>query len=229
VFIHAKQFDKQSRYLSVTCYSNGVLCPVNSGEHAAYIRFKKPDNTSVFNFCEIDRKGKVLVELTEQMLAVEGLCTADLVLVNKGDARVDTNTGEIVAIDNASILSTITFYVDISETAINNSEVESTYEFNALNETLARAEAEYMNVAQLARSYAIGDAGGIRKNEDVDNAKYYYEQCMANIAGSSVIGVKGDSEINYRKGNVNITANNVGAIPVSDIATVSEIKSYLGI
>ena len=173
ILINAKQNDKKSRFLSVTCYNNGDIFPINSGEHAAYIRYKKFDNNSVFNFCEINSKGKILVELTEQMLAVEGICSAELVLVNKGSAKVDTNTGEIIGINNTGILSTMTFYIDVSETVVDNSEIESSYEFNGLNEALERAEAEYEEVARLAKSYAVGDAGGIRANEDTDNAKYY--------------------------------------------------------
>ena len=229
ILINAKQFDKNSRFLSVTCYNHGNAMSINSGEHAAYIRYKKPDGHSVFNFCEIDRKGKILVELTEQMTACDGICYADLVVVNKGEAKIDAQTGEIVAIDNASILSTMTFHIDVSQVYVDNSDIESSYEFDGLNEALERAESEYKNVSLLARSYAVGDAGGIRKDEDIDNAKYYYEQCMANVAGSSVIGVKGNNEANYRKGNVNITASNVGAIPVEDVATVNEVKNYLGI
>lgn len=187
ILINAKQFDKNSRFLSVTCYNNGTLYPVNSSEHSAYIRYKKPDEYSVFNFCEINRKGQILVELTEQMLASAGICYADLVIVNKGDADVDSDTGEIVTIESASILSTMTFCIDVSETAVENSDIESSYEYNGLNEALQKAEAEYTEVIQLSKSYAIGNAGGIRANENYDNAKYYYEQSLesANNANAS--------------------------------------------
>ena len=175
ILINAKQLDKKSRFLSVTCYNHGEIYPINSGEHSAYIRYKKPDNYSVFNFCEIDYKGKVLVELTEQMLATSGISYVDLVIVNKGSASVDEDTGEIVAIDNAAILSTMTFCIDVSETAVDNSEIESSYEYNGLNEALEKAEAEYANVIRMSKSYAVGNAGGIRENENTDNAKYYSE------------------------------------------------------
>ena len=49
------------------------------------------------------------------------------------------------------------------------------------------------------------------------------------LAGTTVTGVKGDTESAYRKGNVNITAENVGAISIKDMATVDEVKTYLGI
>ena len=82
VLINAKQYDKKSRFLSITCFNHGEPYSLNEGEHSAYIRYKKADDNSVFNFCEIDRKGKIIVELTEQMLAVDGVCCADLVIIN---------------------------------------------------------------------------------------------------------------------------------------------------
>ena len=182
--INAKQYDKNSRFLSVTCYNRGETIPINAGEHAAYVRYRKADDYGVFNFCEIDRKGKILVELTEQMLAFDGVCYADLVIVNKGDASLDTETGEVVTIDNASILSTMTFCIDVTGTPVDNLQIESSYEYNGLNEALEKAEAEYKEVIQLARSYAIGNAGGIRENEDVDNAKYYYRQSLNNASAA---------------------------------------------
>lgn len=231
ILINAKQLDNKSRFISATCYSHGELLAINSGEHAAYIRYRKPDEYSVFNFCQIDRYGKILIELTEQMLASAGICRADLIIVNKGSANVNTSTGEITTIDGASILSTMTFYIDVQEASIDNSEVESSYEFSGLNEALERFEAEYKNVSMLAKSYATGNAGGIRENEDYDNAKYYAELALKNAYGgdSIVIGIKCGDDTTYRTGRVTINADDVGAIPSNDIATINEVKNYLGI
>lgn len=183
ILINAKQYDKNSRFLSVTCYNHGELYPMTSSEHSAYIRYKKSDNYSVFNFCEINYKGKILVELTEQMLASDGICSADLVIANKGSADVDTETGEIVAIDNAAILSTMPLYIDVTETAVENSDIESSYEYNGLNDLMERAEAEYSQVIRLAKSYAHGGTDE-RVDEDTDNAKYYYEQSKKSAASA---------------------------------------------
>ena len=185
ILINAKQLDKKSRFLSFTCYNHGELYSINAAEHSAYIRYKKSDNNSVFNLCSIDRKGKILVELTEQMLASDGICYADLVLINKGSAVVDENTGKIVMIDNSGILSTMTFCIDVSETAIENSDIESSYEYNGLNEALEKAEAEYSDVIRMAKSYACGNTG-IRELEEIDNAKYYYEQSLINSNNASI-------------------------------------------
>lgn len=185
IIINAKQFDKKSRFLLVTCYNRGEICHLYAGEHSAYIRYKKPDGYCVFNFCDIDAKGRVLIEVTEQMLACAGLCCADLVIVNKKGAQVDPNTGEIVVLDNASILSSMTFYVDVSETAVENSEIESSYEFNGLNVSLEKAQTEYTAVIRLAKSYAVGDADGVRENENYDNSKYYYQQSFKSAGDSA--------------------------------------------
>jgi hypothetical protein len=340
ILINAKQNDKKSRFLSVTCYNHGEAYPITAGEHSAYIRYKKSDNHSVFNFCEINRYGKILVELTEQMLASNGMSCADLVIVNKGSANVDAETGEIIAIDNAAILSTMPIYIDVIETAVENSDIESSDAYDGLNDLLERAEAEYKEVILASKSWAdnskdyseqssnkasaantsalnaanseelaeahmhdaltysqnaqtyMGNAKTYMENantymndaktsesnakisetnasaseanaqaymnsseeykdasydysvisqryavggtntvtdEDIDNAKYYYEQARNIVIGASVIGVKGDNEANYRTGNVNLTADNIGAVSSTDIATVDEVKNYLGI
>lgn len=189
ILIHAKQYDKNSRFLSVSCYNHGEIMPINNGEHSAYIRYKKADNHSVFNHCEIDRKGKVLVELTEQMLASDGICYAELVIVNKGSANVDTETGEIVTIDNASILSTMLFHIDVTATATCNSDIESSYEFDGLNVALEKAEAEYTEVISTSKSWAVGNTG-IREGENTDNSKYYAKQSSNSASASNTSALK---------------------------------------
>lgn len=183
ILINAKQNDKKSRFISVTCYNRGEIYHINSVEHSAYIRYKKSDEYGVLNFCDINSKGKILIELTEQMLSTPGICYADLVIINKGSAVVDENTGEIVMIDNSGILSTMTFCIDVSEAAFDNSEIESSYEYDGLNDLMERAEAEYSDVVRMAKSYAVGGTDE-RANENADNAKYYYEQSKKNSANA---------------------------------------------
>ena len=226
ILINAKQLDKNSRFLSITCYNHGDIYTINAGEHAAYIRYRKSDNYGVFNFCEINNKGKILVELTEQMLSADGICYADLVIVNKGNANINTKTGEITTIDNASILSTMTFCIDVSESAVANSEIESSYEFDGLNAALQKAEAEYTEVIRLSKSYAIGNAGGIRENENYDNAKYYYEQSLVNANGASASEANAKvSEINAKNSETNASVSETNAKTSETNASTSEIRA----
>lgn len=185
VLVNAKQLDKNSRFLLVTCYNHGELFSLNSGEHAAYIRYRKADDYGVFNNCDIDRFGKIIVELTEQMLAADGICYADLIIVNKGDAVVDPNTGKIdEKIENASILSTMTFCIDVSEVPVMNSEIESTYEFILLNDNLEKYWADFEDVMKTSKSWAVGHTG-IRDGENTNNSEYWATQSQSWAVGNT--------------------------------------------
>ena len=230
ILINAKQYDKNSRFLSITCYNHGAICPISSDKHAAYIRYRKSDGYGVLNLCEINDAGKIIVELTEQMLAASGICYADLIIVKSGSANVDPDTGKIVGIDGSSILSTMTFCIDVSEVPVDNCEIESNYDFDGLNKSLDELNAEYTNVILAAQSWAVGGTG-LRDGEDVNNSKFWAEVAARNATGqiSVVTGAKGDNEMVYRTGEVNITAENVGAVSTADVSTVDEVKNYLGI
>jgi hypothetical protein len=227
ILINAKQNDKKSRFLSVACYNHGEPYSINAREHSAYIRYKKSDNHSVFNFCDIDNYGKIIVELTEQMLASDGISCADLVIVYKGSANIDSDTGEIVTIDDASILSTMSIYIDVSESVVANSDIESSYEFNGLNTALEKAEAEYTEVIQLSKSYAVGNAGGIRENEDYDNSKYYYEQALNNANNASQSEANALASANKASASERnaLTSANSASISASNALT-SETNAY---
>ena len=196
IVINAKQLDKNSRYLSITCLNRGEVFHINSGEHSAYVRYRKSDDYAVFNSCDINQKGKVIVELTEQMLASDGLCVVDLMIVNKGGAKVDATTGEIIAIDNASILSSMVFHIDVHETAVEHADIESSYEYDGLNVALEKAEAEYTEVMKTSKSWAVGGTG-IRSGEDTDNSKYYASQASgsASAANTSALNAANSEEL----------------------------------
>lgn len=185
IMVNAKQYDGNSRWITITCYNDGSLFNLNANKHTAYIRYKKADEYNVFNICRINQKGEVLVELTEQMLAADGICYADLIIVNKGSAIVNVDTGEIITIDDSAILSTMAFCVNVYESAVDNSLIESSYEYDALNNLLQGATADYKEVVQLAKSYAIGDANNIRENEDFDNSKYYSQLSKSYAIGDT--------------------------------------------
>lgn len=180
IMINAKQYDSSSRWITITCYNQGKLFILSANKHSAYIKYRKADGNSVLSHCKINHKGEVLVELTEQMLAVGGICYVDLTIINKGHALVNVDTGNIIAIDDTPLLSTMAFCVNVYETTVDNSEIESSYEYDALNDLLERAEADYTEVIRMAKSYAVGNAGGIRDGENTDNSKYYYEQSLIN-------------------------------------------------
>ncbi len=151
--IDAKQYDRNLRYILITCYHQGSFLPINKNTCFASIRYRKPDDWGVFNTCEITEDGKILVELTEQMLAVSGLCYADVVIHENMQLKVDIvenadGSVEIIDTGNSGVISTMTFIVNVREAAFDNEEVESSYEYNALNNLLTEARRNYDTVME---------------------------------------------------------------------------------
>ena len=227
ILVNAKQYDTNSRVVSITCYNQGEFMRLSDSQHSAYVRYRKADGHPVLNSCRINSRSQVLVELTEQMLAANGICYVDLIIINKGSAIFNTDTGEILTIDDSSILSTMAFYVNAYEAVMSNSEVESSYEYEGLNDLMQRAEADYREAIQLTKSYAVGNAGGIRDNEDIDNAKYYYEQSLinANDAKASQSSVA-TSESNAKISEANARASETNAATSESNASASEKNAY---
>lgn len=116
----AKHLDN-SRFLICTLTENGIPRNVKEDE-AARIRLQKPDRTYVYNDCDVLEDGRVFVTLTEQILAVEGNAVCDIQLT-------DEETG--------IIYSTKNFIINIDKTAVDNSIIASSDEFDALNNLIA--------------------------------------------------------------------------------------------
>lgn len=90
----------------------------------------------------------------------------------------------------------------------------------ASQESASTSATNAASSAATAESYAIGGTG-TRDGEDADNAKYYSEQARAvyeELQGEQVTGVKGAAETEYRKGNVNLTPEDIGALPENGTA-----------
>lgn len=234
ILINAKQYDDSSRWIYITCYNNGDIFNLSANKHSAYVKYKKADGHAVLNFCNIDYKGRVLVELTEQMLSVDGICYVELVVINKGSAIVNIDTGEITSIDDTSILSTMAFCVNVYETTVDNSVIESSNEYEGLVQALEYANAEYQRVITLSKSYATGEGGGIRDNEEVDNSKYY-SQLSRSYAIGDANNIRENEDTDNAKYYANEAktseinaSNSASAASVSEAnAKASEVAAYL--
>lgn len=140
VCINAKQYDS-ARIVEITCSDRGLLFAPDKNAISAFVRLRKPDSLGVFNLCEINNEGKILVELTEQTLAAPGKAIADVFLIEKvftsGEKPIDIDD---ISKINAPVLSTMNFTVNITPTALEHSQIESSYEFNALTNALAQID-----------------------------------------------------------------------------------------
>lgn len=120
-YIDAKQGDNASRYLKITLLANGKKITPEVGETAIF-RCLKPDGHSCLNDGTINRDGTVTVELTSQVLACKGTTKADVSLM-KGD----------------TVLSTVTFFIQVEEAAFSADITSSSDEFLLLIETIKEA------------------------------------------------------------------------------------------
>lgn len=151
VSVNAKQYDKESRYIEITVINQGSLYAIDKNSVTAFIRLKKPDSLGVFNSCQITDQGKILVELSEQCLSSPGKANADIVLVEKVFSSGQVSIDDINKL-NSPILSTMNFIVNITPTALDNSTIESSYEFNALNEALSQIDYNNKKVENLDKT-----------------------------------------------------------------------------
>lgn len=145
VRVNAKQYDATSRFLLVTCYAQKKLLPLNSMYYSVIVRVKKPDGYCAFNDCSITEEGKVLVELTEQILAAEGNAYLDLIIMNT-DYSDGSQSSNAINVGTGNILSTMTICVNVVPAACDCWDIESSNEFIALNHALIEAQNNYQGV-----------------------------------------------------------------------------------
>lgn len=122
----------------------------------------------------------------------------------------------VVSVSGAGINKTYSFSIK------NGSITEEKLQPNFLSDIkveVTKAEAsvdEAESFAKQSQSYAVG-TGNVRPGEAEDNAKSYYEKSKEiydSLEDSgNVTGVKGNNETSYRSGKVNLTPENIGALP----------------
>lgn len=152
ITINAKQYDQASRFLSITCLNQGKVQYIDSKSCYAFVRYRKADDYGAFNQCVITNNGKILVELTKQMLSAPGICYAEVVILEKDDIVVTGNPGEVIEPDEESIKTTMTLYINVKASVVNNIGIESSNEFNALNELLIKMTEDYNYILQACKS-----------------------------------------------------------------------------
>ena len=116
----AKQNDAGSRYLLATINANGVLQTVPATATVS-LKVVKPDDTKTLTAGTVSN-GKILVELTNQTLAVPGMAYCEL---------------QIIENNPTTLLKTIRFQLLIDAEVYSDTVAESTDEFTALTVALA--------------------------------------------------------------------------------------------
>lgn len=121
--VQAKQGDKGTRFVRASIRNNGQELEIPSGS-TVIANIKKPDGKFCFNECTLEGN-KVLVQLTNQVLAIVGTAECDI------DIR--DSVGNL-------ILSSQAFTIEINKSMRNESAIESSDEFTALEKIIAKTE-----------------------------------------------------------------------------------------
>lgn len=138
VTVNAKQNDSQSRYLNIACTDNSKKIFLDKMYAAAFVRYTKNDGNKVFNKADILEDGTILVELTEQMLAVVGKHEVEIVLTSLSDKTINEPSEDInIFYENGcKIISTMTFYLNVMPIMADVSAITSTEEYTSLSNAL---------------------------------------------------------------------------------------------
>lgn len=145
--IDTKEYDKNSRYITVSLTYKGKEYQISGDTIKARIKWLKPDKKAVFNDCAINSDNTITIDLTEQMLITSGVAKATLSLY-------DINTDQV--------LSTTSFNAIVEADAVPDDTILSSDEFKSVQN-------EFKKLDELNKT--VTECENIRqKNEETRNA-----------------------------------------------------------
>ena len=175
VTVCVKQYDQFTRYLIVSLFNSGERYTIGTGVTARF-QMTKPDGTTVINDALITNN-TVMVELTAQALAAEGVAVAEIALYQSSE-----------------VLSSQTFHIKIVKAAYDEGALTSSDEYGALV-TVINAASAAVTAANSAAASATAAAEG------VDEAK-----TAANTAATAANNAAGQAETATASANSAATA-----------------------
>lgn len=123
VNIPCTQYDRDGRTLNVHFLDNGKIFLLDKTIHELKFKMTKKDSKIIFNSCTINDDGTATYVLTEQTCVFSGVYDIQFMLIN---------------ISDESVIHTMPAKLNISKTVADNIQIESSDEFNALNEIFFR-------------------------------------------------------------------------------------------
>ena len=183
--VNASQYDNNTRTLTMYLYDGELTFNIPNGV-SGYIQGTKPDRTGFQYLATVTAGSNVVTfDITEQMTAVAGDVTCELVLVD-GDDRI----------------ATVNFILHVEPAALSDDTVISETDLPLIEEAAELAQQiggfiEQMDAdAAKSEAYGAGTVNGVPVTSDnpayENNAKYYADEAAASASG--VQQLKEDSE-----------------------------------
>lgn len=158
--VQAKQGDKATRFVSVLIVEDGKeYAPPADADLLA--NFQKPDGKFAYNAAKIDEGNRILVELTNQVLAVPGEVVCEV---------------EIRAKDSSQILTSCTFTVKVGRSNRNEAAILSSNEMTAFDTKWAEINADMEEWATVERLRVEAE----QKRVNAENARVNAETAREN-------------------------------------------------
>lgn len=150
-FIRAKQYDKKTRYLIVSCTNNGTFIKFNPEDTICNLKMLTPDNRAIYNEEVINEDGTILVEFTESMLCGAGKGKFELNMLSK---------------DYSTLISTMTIDIIIEPSVYDNDKVISSDEYNILNKIIIDGKKLILDLTTLETTLEENEEDRQRNEED---------------------------------------------------------------
>lgn len=185
--VHVSQYDT-GREISFTLYDGNAPAVLDS-ETVVSIEGTKPDGHG-FSYEGTLVDNVVTFETTEQMTVITGGIECKLKLVL-----------------GSQVIGTALFILDVEKAGIDDNTIVSDTELPMI---IALAQEQEENAEAWAKGTKNGDPVSPTDPQYHNSAKHWAEEAAAAVTGVS--GVKGNAENEYRRGNVNLTPENLGAL-----------------
>ena len=174
--VSAKQGDKSTRRIVAKLLNEGIPYEITD-DAIVVINMEKPDGKHIYNACTYTGS-EVIVELTNQALAVTGTATCDI---------------EIRTSDNSQVLSTVTFEIEIEKSKRNENAIVSSNEYTELerrtgehikaiddeHEKIKAAESKRVQEENARVTAETARAGAESKRVQAENARATAETARA--------------------------------------------------
>ena len=132
VTIQCCQYDEKSRTYIIHLMDKGKEITLDNNKHKLVFKQDKKDGTSIFNDCTIKSDGTVQYTLTEQSCIFAGVHDIQFMLYD---------------IESSEIINTIPAKLNVTKSVADNVKIESSDEYNKLNNLLLEAGGHIKNLS----------------------------------------------------------------------------------
>ena len=197
VTIQCCQYDEKSRIYIIHLMDKGKEITLDNNKHKLVFKQDKKDGTSIFNDCTIKSDGTVQYTLTEQSCIFAGVHDIQFMLYD---------------IESSEIINTIPAKLNVTKSVADNVKIESSDEYNKLNNLLLEAGGHIKNLSNphkvTKQQVGLGNADN---TSDIDKPVSKAQQKAIDDAVKNYLPLTG-GEIT---GDLNVT----GEIDTPDIHT----------